>query len=79
MSCSHLLALGGGPAARTCDGCGRVCPPTHEDGVRLVALAVGPVLFVTGCCPDCAPAALDRRDEETTRHNPRDRTMREPT
>lgn len=58
MSCSHLLALGGGPAAHTCDGCGRVCPPTHEDGVRLVALAVGPVLFVTGCCPDCAPAAL---------------------
>lgn len=57
MSCSHLLALGRGPAAHTCDGCGRVCPPTHEDGVRLVALAVGPVLFVTGCCSDCVPLA----------------------
>ncbi len=65
MSCSHLLEVHG-PAAHTCDACGRVCPPTHEDGVRLVALAVGPVLFVTGCCSDCVPVAVGLRDEETT-------------
>lgn len=69
VSCSHLLALGSGPAAHTCDGCGRVCPATHEDGVRLVALAVGPVLFVTGTCSDCAPVALEAPAQPPGQHD----------
>jgi len=80
--CSHLLEVHG-PAAHTCDGCGRVCPPAHEDGVRLVALAVGPVLFVTGTCSDCVPVAVGLRDEEPTgQHDPapaRRRQRRRPS
>jgi len=78
-SCRHLLAPRRGPDEHTCDGCGRVCPATPEEGVRPVTLQLGPFLFSMGCCEDCAPAALGPRDEATTPHDSMTRTMKEPT
>jgi len=57
-SCRHLLAPRRGPDAHTCDGCGRVCPPTPEEGVRPVTLQLGAFLFSTGTCPECTAPAL---------------------
>jgi len=57
-ACRHLLAPRRGPDAHTCDGCGRVCPPTPEEGVRPVTLQLGAFLFSTGTCPDCTDPAL---------------------
>lgn len=53
-SCRHLLRLPrNGPADRTCDLCGHVCP--DEDGQRIAGVLVtyGPLTYSWGACPDC--------------------------